>query len=97
MKETGCDLFIDVHGDEALPYNFIAGNEGIPAWDDRLQQLQVCDKYESRHFFDFYCTRMNIMISLLEHEYVQFHITCDRMIISIPNHSEAGQDVVFHK
>ena len=41
MAETGCDLFIDVHGDEALPYNFIAGNEGIPAWDDRLQRLQV--------------------------------------------------------
>lgn len=40
MQETGCDLFIDVHGDEALPYNFIAGNEGIPAWDDRLKGLQ---------------------------------------------------------
>lgn len=41
MAETGCDLFVDVHGDEALPYNFIAGNEGIPAWDARLQGLQV--------------------------------------------------------
>lgn len=40
MKEVGCDLFIDVHGDEELTYNFIAGNEGIPSWDDRLKKLQ---------------------------------------------------------
>ncbi|MEM9053963.1 MAG: M14-type cytosolic carboxypeptidase, partial [Pseudomonadota bacterium] len=30
MRETGCHLALDVHGDEALPYNFIAGAEGIP-------------------------------------------------------------------
>jgi len=41
MEETGCDLFIDVHGDEELTYNFIAGIEGIPSWDDRLHKLQV--------------------------------------------------------
>ena len=27
MHATGCDLFLDVHGDEALPYVFVAGNE----------------------------------------------------------------------
>ncbi len=32
MKETGVDLSLDVHGDEALPYNFIAGAEGVPAF-----------------------------------------------------------------
>ena len=39
MVETGCDLALDVHGDEALPYNFIAGTEGIPRWSDRLAGL----------------------------------------------------------
>lgn len=39
MIETGCDLAFDVHGDEALPYNFIAGSEGIPKWSDRLSGL----------------------------------------------------------
>ncbi|MEL6860980.1 MAG: M14-type cytosolic carboxypeptidase [Pseudomonadota bacterium] len=39
MIETGCDLALDVHGDEALPYNFIAGTEGIPKWSDRLADL----------------------------------------------------------
>lgn len=40
MKETGVDLFYDVHGDEGLPYVFLAGCEGIPCWDERLTQLQ---------------------------------------------------------
>lgn len=40
MIETGCDLALDAHGDEALPYNFIAGTEGIPSWSDRLATLQ---------------------------------------------------------
>ena len=40
MKETGLDLALDVHGDEALPYNFIAGTEGIPDWTNRLADLQ---------------------------------------------------------
>lgn len=31
MQETGVDLHLDVHGDEAIPYNFIAGFEGIPS------------------------------------------------------------------
>ena len=39
MDETGVDFCLDVHGDEALPYNFIAAAEGIPSWTGRLQQL----------------------------------------------------------
>jgi len=38
MKSTGFDFGLDVHGDEALPYNFIAGTEGIPSWNDQRQQ-----------------------------------------------------------
>ena len=45
MEETGCDLFLDVHGDEAIANNFIAGAKGIPGWTDRLEGLQ--DAYES--------------------------------------------------
>ena len=38
MHETGVDFAFDVHGDEALPYNFIAGAEGTPSWNDNKQQ-----------------------------------------------------------
>ena len=38
MARTGVDFCLDVHGDEALPYNFIAGPEGIPSYTDALAQ-----------------------------------------------------------
>jgi murein tripeptide amidase MpaA len=40
MEQTGVDLFLDAHGDESLPYNFVAGSEGIVGFSPRLQQLQ---------------------------------------------------------
>lgn len=48
MAETGVDFAFDVHGDEALPYNFIAGAEGIQGWSERLSGLQknFCNSYE---------------------------------------------------
>jgi murein tripeptide amidase MpaA len=36
MDETGVDFAMDVHGDEAIPANFLAGFEGIPRWTDAL-------------------------------------------------------------
>jgi murein tripeptide amidase MpaA len=39
MDETGVDFAMDVHGDEAIPYVFIAGFEGIPNWTDRQGEL----------------------------------------------------------
>jgi murein tripeptide amidase MpaA len=41
MKETGVDLFYDVHGDEGLPYVFLAGSEGAPGYSDRLATLRT--------------------------------------------------------
>ncbi|PIT48038.1 M14 family metallopeptidase [Snodgrassella communis] len=40
MQETGVDLFLDIHGDETIPYVFLSGNEGIPSFDERLYTLQ---------------------------------------------------------
>ena len=39
MDQTGVDLCLDVHGDEAIANNFIAGAEGIPSWNGRHQRL----------------------------------------------------------
>ena len=44
MTETGIDLALDVHGDEALPYNFIAGTEGIPAWTEQRDSQLIAFK-----------------------------------------------------
>ncbi|MGM8899128.1 MULTISPECIES: M14 family metallopeptidase [unclassified Psychrobacter] len=40
MEATGVDLFYDVHGDEALPYVFLAGSQGTPSYNERLAHLR---------------------------------------------------------
>ena len=40
MLATGVDMHLDIHGDEALPFNFVAGCEGIPSYDDRIKALE---------------------------------------------------------
>ena len=40
MAATGVD-FMDVHGDESLPYCFIAGTEGLTGWDDTDQHSLI--------------------------------------------------------
>jgi murein tripeptide amidase MpaA len=61
MDATGVDFAMDVHGDEAIPANFIAGFEGIPSYSadkgalytrfrdtlaDRSPDFQVAKGYE---------------------------------------------------
>lgn len=36
MDASGVDFAMDVHGDEAIAANFLAGFEGIPSWTDTL-------------------------------------------------------------
>lgn len=45
MRATGVDFCLDVHGDEDLPYNFIAGFEGIPSISER--QTTLLARYKS--------------------------------------------------
>ncbi len=45
MHKTGVDLNLDVHGDEALAYNFIAGSNGIPDWT--AEQERLLEKYKA--------------------------------------------------
>lgn len=45
MKEIGVDLLLDIHGDETIPYNFVAGSEGIPSFSAELNALE--DKFKN--------------------------------------------------
>lgn len=40
MEAEGVDFFLDVHGDESLPYNFVAGAEGVPSWTAEAAERQ---------------------------------------------------------
>ncbi len=46
MRRAKPDLCLDVHGDEALPYNFIAGAEGIPGYTE-AQAKNLADFLEA--------------------------------------------------
>ncbi len=46
MDRTGVDFSMDVHGDEAIPYAFMAGFHGIPSWTQR--QGDLYDMFLSR-------------------------------------------------
>jgi len=40
MMKIGLDMNLDIHGDEALPYNFVAGSEGVPEYNDRIKGME---------------------------------------------------------
>jgi len=40
MHETGVDLCLDVHGDEGLPYVFVAGSESLPNFSKEQGEAQ---------------------------------------------------------
>lgn len=40
IHEVGCDMFFDIHGDEELPYNFVAGNEMLQNFTPERDALQ---------------------------------------------------------
>ncbi|MCP3736065.1 M14-type cytosolic carboxypeptidase [Sphingomonas sp. RP10(2022)] len=54
MDETGVAFAIDVHGDEAIPANFIAGYEGIPNWtEDHGAKFYAFGRRLAEHTPDF--------------------------------------------
>ena len=59
MRETGVDMLVDVHGDEAIPHNFIAYSEGIPGYTEKMETLkQKFSKFLQRANPDFQTVRI---------------------------------------
>lgn len=46
MQDVGVDFLLDVHGDESLPYCFIAGTEGLTGWS--AEQQAELDYYKNK-------------------------------------------------
>ena len=40
LRETGVDAFLDIHGDEGLPYVFVAGGEMLPGFTPEQAEAQ---------------------------------------------------------
>ncbi|TDO96794.1 M14 family metallopeptidase [Marinomonas balearica] len=41
MAEVGVDMFLDIHGDETLPVNFVDGCIGVPNFDARMEAMET--------------------------------------------------------
>jgi len=61
MQQIGVDLCLDAHGDEGLPYNFVAGTEGNPGYGPRIEALEnafkaswlaSCPDFQVRHGYE---------------------------------------------
>ncbi|MES2009548.1 MAG: M14-type cytosolic carboxypeptidase [Pseudomonadota bacterium] len=48
IEATGCDMFFDIHGDEGLPYNFVAGSAMLPGFTEvqKAEQLRFIDAFK---------------------------------------------------
>ena len=49
MQQTGVNAFIDVHGDEGLPYVFVAGNEMLPGFTTGQADAQTAFIRDFKH------------------------------------------------
>jgi murein tripeptide amidase MpaA len=63
MDRTGVDFAMDVHGDEAIPANFLAGFEGIPSWNEAQQKRFERFAEELVHFSPDFQTRQGYEIA----------------------------------
>jgi murein tripeptide amidase MpaA len=91
MHETGIDMFFDIHGDEALPYNFVAGNEMLTNFTEgqRASQQAFIDRYKqaSPDFQDKYgyaASKYKEDMLTLASKYVGHHFGCLSLTLEMP-------------
>ena len=91
IHATGCDLFLDIHGDEGLPYNFVAGSEMLRDFTEQQlaeQNAFVANFVEASPDFqsvvgypaDKYYEEMLTMAS----KYVGHHFKCVSLTLEMP-------------
>ncbi|RYX94458.1 hypothetical protein EON78_06020, partial [bacterium] len=91
IHQTGVDLFLDVHGDEAIPYNFIAMCEGNPSYSDKIKDLEekfLDDFIEANSHFQkihgYEKDRFGEANLTLATNYIGEHFNCLAMTLEMP-------------
>ena len=91
MHATGCDLFLDVHGDEALPYVFVAGSEMLEGFSsEQAAQQQAfldCLKMASPDFqtdYGYASGKYREEVLKLASKYVAHHFKCVSLTLEMP-------------
>ena len=91
IHETGCDLFLDVHGDESLPYVFVAGCEMLEGFTQQQQDeqqafidsfLQASTDFQSEHGYDPGKYREDVL--QLASKYIGHTFKCVSLTLEMP-------------
>ncbi|GGY53786.1 M14 family metallopeptidase [Pseudoduganella albidiflava] len=91
LHETGVDMFFDIHGDEALPYNFVAGNEMLETFTPQQAAAQKAfiERYKnaSPDFQDkvgYPVSKYKADVLTLASKYVGHHFQCLSLTLEMP-------------
>jgi murein tripeptide amidase MpaA len=91
IHETGVDMFFDIHGDEALPYNFVAGNEMLENFTpaQAAAQKAFIERYKnaSPDFQDkvgYAASKYKEDMLTLASKYIGHHFKCIALTLEMP-------------
>ncbi len=91
IHDTGCDMFFDIHGDENLPYNFVAGNEMLSNFTpaQAAGQKAFVERYKqaSPDFQDQYgypASKYKEDMLTLASKYIGHHFQCLSLTLEMP-------------
>jgi murein tripeptide amidase MpaA len=103
IHEIGCDMFFDIHGDEALPYNFVAGNEMLANFttERAARQKAFVDQYmaASPDFQDVYgyaASKYNEDMLTLASKYIGHTFKCLSLTLEMPFKDNANLPDPYH-
>lgn len=91
IHETGCDLFLDIHGDESLPYVFVAGCEMLEGFTARQQAdqqafidsfLQASPDFQTRHGYE--ASKYKEEMLQLASKYIGHAFKCISLTLEMP-------------
>lgn len=91
MHRTGCDLFLDIHGDESLPYVFVAGCEMLEDFSEKQLQeqqafvqdfLSASPDFQAKHGYE--ASRYNEDLLQLASKYVGHTFKCLSLTLEMP-------------
>jgi murein tripeptide amidase MpaA len=91
IEETGCDLFLDVHGDETLPYVFVAGCEMLEDFSAQQRAEQqafvesfrrASDDFQTTHGYEPGKYRKEML--QLASKYIGHRFKCVSLTLEMP-------------
>jgi murein tripeptide amidase MpaA len=91
IHEIGCDLFLDVHGDEGIPYVFAVGNEMLETFTEKQAEEQnafladckdACTDFQLEHGYP--ASKYKEEVLKLASKYIAHTFKCVSLTLEMP-------------